>query len=271
MRIAFMGGGNMATALIGGLIAKKTPPTAISVYDPDTTKLASLHKTYQVQTAYTPMEALITAKCVIFAVKPQHFEEAAKQAAPNIIRSALILSVAAGIRTSRILEWLDHPFAIVRAMPNLSALIGKGMSALWATPTVSKVQKSQAEAILKSVGKVVWLEQESLLDAVTAVSGSGPAYHFFLMEALEKAAISLGLPPTIAHTLVVETALGAAMLVRTSKQALQTHREQVTSKGGTTEAALNIFQAHGLEQILTDAVFAAKARATELANTFSGA
>lgn len=267
MHIAFMGGGNMATALIGGLIAQKTDPTAISVYDPDTTKLAYLYQTYHIQIAHTPKDALIPANCVVFAVKPQHFEAAAKQAAPNIIQNALILSVAAGVRTSRILEWLDHPFAIVRAMPNLPALIGKGMSALWATQTVSKTQKNQAESILKSVGKVVWLAQESLLDVVTAVSGSGPAYYFLLMEALEKAAVSLGLPSVIAHTLVVETARGAAELVGTSKQTLHTHREQVTSKGGTTEAALKVFQTYNFEQMVIDAILAAKTRATELANT----
>lgn len=262
--LACIGGGNMARALIGGLIAQGLPPAHIVVADPVEAQRTSLAQHYGVRVTASNNEAVATAQVIMLAVKPQELRNVAQQLAAQLTHRPLIISVAAGIRASDLQHWLGT-LAVVRAMPNRPALNGCGMTGLYAPAEVTDAQRQLAERILSAVGKSVWVESEAMIDAVTAVSGSGPAYFFLLMELLEAAGIELGLPLDTARSLAVQTAYGAGKMASEISDAPSLLREQVTSKGGTTEAALKVFASHDIKRIVSDAVHAAAARSAELA------
>jgi pyrroline-5-carboxylate reductase len=264
--IAIIGGGNMARSLVGGLTAHFVSAGLITVAEPVEAQRRELESNWRVRTTADNRAAARGASLVVFAVKPQQMRAVVTEVAAEIRESgAVALSIAAGIRVSDLERWLGSGVAIVRSMPNRPALIGRGISALYAPPSVPKPERSAAEAILSAVGATLWVEQESLLDAVTAVSGSGPAYFFLLMELLESAGRELGLPADAARRLSIETAYGAACMAHAHVDDPARLREQVTSKGGTTAAALAIFDEADLAGIVRRAVTAAAHRSAELA------
>ncbi|MGE0114735.1 MAG: pyrroline-5-carboxylate reductase [Steroidobacteraceae bacterium] len=266
--LAFIGGGNMARSLIGGLIAQGLPAGQIVVSDPMQAQRNQLAQQYGVQVTASNSEAAAQAQVIVLAVKPQELRAVAQQLAASIAaHRPLIISVAAGIRASDLQSWLGG-LPVVRTMPNRPALNGCGVTGMYANARVSTAQRELAERILGAVGKSVWVEQESLIDAVTAVSGSGPAYFFLLMELLEQAGVEQGLPVETARTLAIETAYGSGMMAREVTEPPAVLRQQVTSKGGTTEAALNVFAAHDLKGLVSRAVKAAADRSVELAEQF---
>jgi len=268
-QLAFIGGGNMARSLIGGLIARKREPARIVVADPVSQQLASLRADYGVRTTDSNSEAVAHADVVILAVKPQQMRAVVTGMAASLLPGALLISVAAGIQASAIRQW-GNGAAVVRCMPNRPALEGCGMTALYATTEVSPAAREQAEQILGAVGATLWVDQESHMDIVTAVSGSGPAYFFLLIEMLEQAGASLGLSREISRKLAVETAYGSGCMARTAKEPPSVLREQVTSKGGTTEAALRHLEAQNVRDTFAQAVAAAARRSAELAAEFGG-
>lgn len=267
--LAFIGGGNMARSLIGGLIAQGLPAAQIIVSDPMEAQRAQLAQQYGVQVAGSNQEAAAKAQIIVFAVKPQELRNVAQGLSSAIAHRPLIISVAAGIRASDLQIWLGG-LPVVRTMPNRPALNGCGVTGLFANAQVSAAHRELAGRIMGAVGKSVWVEQESLIDAVTAVSGSGPAYFFLLMELLEAAGVELGLPEQTARTLAIETAYGSGMMAREMSDPPGVLRQQVTSKGGTTEAALKVFEAQGMKRIVSEAVKAAADRSAELAKQLGG-
>ena len=267
--ISFIGGGNMATSLIGGLIADGRDPASIYVTDIDAAKLEVLGDTYRVQTSTDNEEAVRLASTVVFAVKPQIMAPMVKGvAAAGKAHRPLFVSIAAGVREPDILRWLGFDAAIVRSMPNTPALVGSGATALYANENVSDEQRNLAESVLRAVGLTVWVDDEHLLDAVTALSGSGPAYYFLLMESMERAGIALGLSKDQARVLTIQTAFGAAKMALESSEAPATLRARVTSPGGTTERALDALTAGGMEHLVHKALEAAHARSVELGHEF---
>ncbi len=262
-KLAFIGGGNMARSLIGGLLARGLAPNQITVSDPITSQRELLSQQYKVNVTDNNQHAIRNSQVVMLAVKPQELRRVAEDLKPDLQDKPLIISVAAGIRASDLEQWLGSP--VVRTMPNRPALNGCGMTGMYAPASVNAAQRELALQIMSAVGKAVWVEQESLIDAVTAVSGSGPAYFFLLMELLEAAGIERGLPQATARTLAIETAYGSGFMAREMAESPATLREQVTSKGGTTEAALKVFTARDLKQIVSDAVKAAADRSAEMA------
>jgi pyrroline-5-carboxylate reductase len=251
------------------LIARGLAPARIVVADPSIGQRQRLIHEYGVAAAQDNASAAQDAEVLVLAVKPQHMREAALGLAAHLGENApLTISVAAGIPHAALVRWLGPRTPVVRAMPNRPALCGYGATGLYAPPAVGAAHRALAEAILAAVGVTVWVEHETQMDTVTAVSGSGPAYFFFFMEALEAAARARGLPPEIAHRLTLETALGAAQMARESADPLAVLREQVTSKGGTTAAALAILDAADLRGIVAHAVAAADRRSAELAAEF---
>ena len=267
--ISFIGGGNMAASLIGGLIADGRDPASIYVSDVDTAKLEALADAFRIQTSSDNEEAVSLASAVVFAVKPQVMASVVKGVAiPGKAHRPLFVSIAAGVRAPDILRWLGFDAAIVRSMPNTPALVGSGATALYANPFVSDEQQSLAESVLRAVGLTLWVDDEDLLDAVTALSGSGPAYYFFLMESMERAGIALGLSKDHARVLTIQTAFGAAKMALESNDPPATLRARVTSPGGTTERALDTLLAGGMEHLLHKALQAAHARSIELGDEF---
>lgn len=267
--ISFIGGGNMATSLIGGLIADGRDPASVYVTDVDTAKLEALADAFRVQTSTDNEEAVKLASCVVFAVKPQAMAPVVKSVAvPARTHRPLFVSIAAGVREPDILRWLGFDAAIVRSMPNTPALVGSGATALYANAFVSDEQRSLAESVLRAVGLTLWVEDEDLLDAVTALSGSGPAYCFLLMECMERAGIALGLSKDHARMLTIQTAFGAAKMALESSESPATLRTRVTSPGGTTERALDTLMAGGMENLLHKALHAAHHRSVELGIEF---
>ena len=263
--IGFIGGGNMAISLIGGLIQSGVPASQIVVSEPLQKSREDLVKRFGIEVFEANSEVAHRADILVLAVKPQVMRSAiASIASFRRSRDVLFISIAAGIPIKSLERWLGGEAGIVRVMPNTPALIGAGISALFANPNVSDVGRDDAERILQAVGKTVWLAEEKLLDAVTAVSGSGPAYYFYMMEALQNAAIAEGLDAATARLLTIETALGASRLALASSESVTTLREQVTSPGGTTEAALNIMQTEKMTASYGKAVAAARRRADEL-------
>lgn len=265
--IGFIGGGNMARSLIGGLIARGTEPASMIVADPLDTQRASLAGTYGVAVTDDNTAVAKNSQVLVLAVKPQDMRAATTGIASALRNDVLIVSVAAGIRAGDIRRWAQGR-AVVRCMPNRPALEGCGMTALYAPPEIGADERRRAEEILSAVGATVWVDDETLMDAVTAVSGSGPAYFFLLIEILEQAGVKLGLPTEVAHRLAVETAYGAGNMARRAKESPTTLREQVTSKGGTTAAALQHLEAHNVRAIFADAIAAAARRSAELAEQF---
>jgi pyrroline-5-carboxylate reductase len=261
VKITFLGGGNMATALIGGLVAKGTDARSISVIEVSPGARERLASRYPVQIATAPTAAAQRAEVLVLAVKPQD----AKAALATIsISKQLVISIAAGLTLKTLSRWLGGYRKLVRCMPNTPALIGAGIAGLYALPEVSAEERKKAETILTAVGEAVWVPEERLLDPVTAVSASGPAYVFWMMEQLAAAAEKLGIAPDVAKKLALHTVLGAAKLAVSSSEPPATLRQNVTSKGGTTEAALKVFEAEKLAERFRRAVEAASRRATEL-------
>jgi pyrroline-5-carboxylate reductase len=265
--LAFIGGGNMARSLIGGLIGRGMDATRIIVADPLDSQLAALRSEHHVRVTSDNAAAVKDAEIVIMAVKPQEMRSVATGFAPSLSPAALIISVAAGIKASDIQQWC-HGTPVVRCMPNRPALQGCGMTALYATSDVSAAARAVAEGILSAVGATLWVDQESQMDAVTAVSGSGPAYFFLLIEMLEQAGVALGLDQEVSRKLAIETAYGSGCMARATQDSPATLREQVTSKGGTTEAALRYLETQNVRDIFMQAVAAAAKRSAELATEF---
>jgi pyrroline-5-carboxylate reductase len=269
LNIVFIGGGNMARALISGLIADSHDPRCLWATAPHKKTLEKLQADFGVQVTQSNLEGIRAANVVVFTVKPQVLKSVAMEIANLIkIKRPLVISVAAGIREADIQRWLGGKTAIVRCMPNMAAQLRCSATALYANSYVSPVEKNCAEALLRSVGNTVWLEDESQLDTVTALSGSGLAYFFYMMEALEQAAVAQGLPISIAHSLTLQTALGAARVALENKFTLANLRHNVTSSGGTTEKALNVLTAGNMASLFASALQAAKQRAHELAQSF---
>ena len=260
--IAFMGGGNMASAIIGGLMRQGLPAHQIEVVEPWDHAREALRTNYGIAAQAEAGAALQRARIVVWAVKPQTFKDAAAQARAHT-QEALHLSVAAGIRSDSIAQWLASE-RIVRTMPNTPALVGKGMSALYARPGVSDAERQSVEAIMATTGEVLWVESEKQLDAVTALSGSGPAYVFYFLEAMARAGTAMGLPAEQAHQLAVGTFVGASELARCSDEPPAVLRERVTSKGGTTYAALQSLARDGVADAFERAMRASERRAHEL-------
>jgi len=264
--IAFIGGGNMASAIIGGLVRQGHPVSQIEVVEPWEQAREALHKNYGIAAQAEAGPALQRARIVVWAVKPQTFKDAAAQTRAHT-QDALHLSVAAGIRSDSIAQWLGSE-RIVRTMPNTPALVGKGMSALYARPAVSEAERRSVEAIMATTGEFLWVDSEKQLDAVTALSGSGPAYVFYFLEAMSRAGTAMGLSAEQAHQLAVGTFVGASELARRSDEPPAVLRQRVTAKGGTTYAALQSMEKDGVGEAFERAMKAAEQRADELGNEF---
>lgn len=267
--LAFIGAGNMTGSLVGGLIADGWKPARIHVADPDPQQTKRLAQRFSVATTASNPEAINNADAVVLAVKPQIIKSVARELAPIIAqRHPLVISIAAGIRETSLRNWLGQEAAIVRAMPNTPALVQSGATALYANPLVSNEQRNLAESLLRAVGLVIWVDDEAMMDTVTALSGSGPAYFFLLMEALTSAGKRLGLPEDTARLLTLQTAFGAAKMALESSDDAAQLRHRVTSPGGTTERAISELQKSNLEGIVLQALQAATERSRELAIEF---
>lgn len=270
-RIAFIGGGNMARSLIGGLIADGYAPARIVVSEPDEARRDGLRSRFGVEVCDSNTAAAAGAAVVVIAVKPQVTGAVASELAPVLRDSdALVVSIAAGVRTSTLARWLGNEVPVVRAMPNTPALVRSGATALFANPRVSATQRDAAESIMRAVGLTLWLDDERLMDVVTALSGSGPAYFFLVMEALEHAARRLGLEAGDARLLTLQTAFGAAKMALENPGDIATLRVQVTSPGGTTERALAVLEEGRLQALFDQAVEAAYTRSVELSELLEG-
>lgn len=263
MKIAFVGGGNMASALIGGLIARGVKRNTLSAIEIVPVARSRVARKFGIHASAAADKVTAGADTLVFAVKPQDMRVAAAALAGRA-PGKLVISIAAGIRLGDLSRWLGGYRRIVRCMPNTPALIGAGASGLCALPEVSAAERRRAERILGAVGKVVWVKDEALLDPVTAVSGSGPAYVFWFIEQLAAAGESLGLTPEISRKLALETVLGSAKLAAQSADSPSVLRERVTSKGGTTEAAFRVFDEERLAERLRRAIEAASRRGAEL-------
>lgn len=264
MKVTFIGGGNMASALIGGMRRQGHAAADVQVVEPVAEARRRLSSEFGVIVAATPAELPPLGDLVVMAVKPQQMREAAMAVSPHIGRAA-VLTIAAGIRLADLRRWLGGAGALARCMPNTPALIGAGITGVYAAQEVSTQQRTAVESILSAGGKVVWVDSEDQLDPVTAVSGSGPAYVFYFIEALEEAGVALGLSADVARELAIETFRGAAELAARSDEPPATLRARVTSKGGTTERALASFDADQIKSAIARGVRAANARAAELA------
>jgi pyrroline-5-carboxylate reductase len=266
-RIAFIGGGHMAQAIVGGLCQAAYPAELLCVVDPHEAQRELLQTQWGVSTLARPEAALAQVQIVVWAVKPQAFATAAAACAPHLPPQALHVSVMAGVRMSTLAQVAGHA-KVVRAMPNTPALIGHGVTALFAGAGVVADQRAQAACVLKATGELLWVDQEEQLDAVTAVSGSGPAYVFFFLETMMQAAQEMGLSAEQARQLALGTFAGATELARRSEHSPAVLREQVTSKGGTTFAALQVLEARHVQAAFKDAMRAAQSRAHELGDVF---
>ena len=264
--IAFIGGGNMASAIIGGLLKRGLPASRIQVVEPFAEQRAKLTQQFQVAVSEAPSAALKQASLIVWAVKPQTFRDAAKQGR-TYTQAALHLSVAAGIRSDSIAAWLDTE-RVVRAMPNTPALIGRGMTALFARSAVTPVDRLAVERVIQTTGDYLWLDQEEQLDAVTALSRSGPAYVFYFIEAMIQAGTDMGLSREQAHKLAVGTFVGSSALAQSSEEPPEILRARVTSKGGTTYAALTSMEQDEIQQRFMRGMHAARQRARELGDEF---
>jgi pyrroline-5-carboxylate reductase len=261
-KVSFIGGGNMAAAIIGGLIASGTQPTDIEVVEINADARAQLAARFGVVT-HSDLSLARLHALIVLAVKPQTLPEVAAALAPRLA-GQLVVSIAAGVRVADLARWLGGHARIVRAMPNTPALVQAGIAGLYAPPAVDQDARSQAEAVLRAVGRVVWVADEPQLDAVTAVSGSGPAYVFYCIEALEAAAAAQGLAPDTARQLALQTFFGAAKLALESGEEPAVLRQRVTSKGGTTERGIAALEAAAVSHTMAQAVEAASRRSAEL-------
>jgi pyrroline-5-carboxylate reductase len=264
MKISFIGGGNMATALIAGLAGKVAASGDIHVVDPNAEALGKLREAYGVSTAPEIGAEVAASDVIVLAVKPQQMRDVALRLQSQLQNCPLVLSIAAGIRANDLSRWLKGYGAIVRTMPNTPALIGQGITGMVAMAGVSEAQREAADRILQAVGQTVWLETEDLIDPVTAVSGSGPAYVFFFLEAMQQAAVEMGLSADQGRALALATFTGAAQLAAQSDEPPEVLRQRVTSKGGTTYAAITSMEAAGVKGAIVAAAFIAATRGREL-------
>ncbi|TEA72295.1 pyrroline-5-carboxylate reductase [Allopusillimonas ginsengisoli] len=273
LKLAFIGGGNMASALAAGLIGKRCGAHDVHIIDPN--EQVRGQWTAQGATAAAQADQTLSGQHVwIFAVKPQYLKQAVESCRPYLAVDTLVISVAAGISTGTLAQWLgtaDQPWTrLIRCMPNTPALIGAGATGLLALDGVSEDDRAIAQQMLRAVGEVVWVDDDAGIDAVTALSGSGPAYVFLFLESLIQGGVEQGLAPDVARKLALATVTGATQLAGLSSEDLVTLRERVTSKGGTTAAALDVFNQEGFGAIVRQAMKAARERAAELSTEFSG-
>lgn len=268
MKITFLGGGNMAAALIAGLKARGYSMAAVQVVEPVVERRAELTESFGVRAVERLDDASLMCEALVLAVKPQQLRAALAPLAGRL-RGQLVISIAAGVRLADIAAALGSYRSIVRAMPNTPALIQAGVTGLYAPADLAAEQRQWAEAILGAVGCTVWLDDEGQMDALTALSGSGPAYVFYLLEALIAAGCEQGLPEATARLLAIETFIGASRLAQASSESLAVLRQRVTSKGGTTAAALAAFEEQGLPRALALGVAAATQRSAQLADAFA--
>ena len=266
-RIVFVGAGNMASALIGGLIARGTAPASLQAIDPSASQREALGARFGIATHAASGDPVGQADVIVMAVKPQQMREAVNALAPQIA-TQLIISVAAGVRATDLSRWLGGYSRIVRTMPNTPALIGLGATGLAMLAGGTDADRKLAESIMQAVGQTVWVDDESQLDAVTALSGSGPAYVFRFIESMIAAGTGLGLSLEQSRQLALQTVSGAAQLACASSEPVALLRERVTSKGGTTAAALSVFEARGLDAVVAQAMGAARDRSAELGDEF---
>lgn len=263
--IAFIGGGNLARSLIGGLIAAGTAPETIWVANPTLDKLASLKEKFHVNTTQDNLEAAKKASIIVFAVKPQVMPQVAQLLSPIVQETqAIVLSLAAGIEIGSLRQWLGDHARVIRAMPNVAAMVSSAATGLFAPTDVSQAARDVAESIMRAIGVTAWVENENHIDIVTALSGSGPAYFFLIMESMVDCAVEMGLSRETARLLTLQTCLGSAHLALESRDELANLRASVTSPGGTTAAAISALQDADIDGIIRQALQAARARAVEL-------
>lgn len=264
MKITFIGGGNMATALIGGLVKGAVAGNDICVVEPDARKCEQLKTDFGVAAA---MDLALAANSdvVVLAVKPQQLREVAQQLSTYLSTNTMVISIAAGIRLQDLQRWLAGHGKLVRVMPNTPALVGAGVSGIFAAAAVDAAGRSQAATILEAVGSVVWLDTEEQIDSVTAVSGSGPAYVFYFIEALQAAAEAQGFAAEAARELALQTFAGSLKLALNSPDEVSVLRAKVTSKGGTTERAIKVMESEGIKASIQLAVEGAAERSREMA------
>lgn len=266
--IGFIGGGNMASCIIQGLLANGTPPEHIHASDPSEEKSQALHQRFHIHSSTSNKDISNESDILIFAVKPQIMENVISELADIIQqKKILVISIATGISTHTMQQLLKHDAAIVRVMPNTPALVNSGMSVLFANDTTSQQQRETAEHIFRSVGQALWVHQESSIDTATAISGSGPAYFFWLMETMEAQAKTFGFSDTDARLLVAQTAIGASKLALESNVSFAELRKQVTSPNGTTAAALDTLANEKTADSFQEAMHAAYKRAIELSKS----
>ena len=262
MKISFVGGGNMARALIGGLKTNGFAMQNINVIEPDAAKRSQLKTEFGIN-ASEQLPSASNSDVIVLAVKPQQLRDLCIFLG-SLLQNQLVISIAAGIRSNDLARWLGGYQSIVRVMPNTPAQIQAGVSALYAMPDVTRSQHRQAELILQAVGQTLWLDDETKMDAVTAISGSGPAYVFYFIEAMQQSAMELGLNTEEARLLTLQTFIGASQLAAQSAEEPSTLRAQVTSKGGTTESALQTMEAAAVKSAIMKAIKAAAERSNEL-------
>jgi len=263
--IGFIGAGNMAHCLINGLISDEYPATQIWASDPSIEQLDFLNHQFHIHTTKKNEDVVSHADILVLAVKPQVMKTVLTPLAPIIQKKqSLVISIAAGITEPALSQWLGNKTAIVRCMPNVAAFVGSAATGMYANKNVSTLQRDLAETILRSVGITLWVTDEKLIDTIAALSGSGPAYFFSIMESLENTAIKLGLNQEDAHLLTLQTALGAARLAMSTNETTQELRERVTSKGGITEKALAVLESHGTHNAFAKALEAAYDRSIEM-------
>lgn len=264
--ILFIGGGNMAFSIIAGLIRHGHSAQNIMASDPEQTKLDALTAEYHIKTSTNNNKFINKCDAIVLAVKPQVLKKVVLAMTKDIqVRKPTILSIAAGVKTTSLEKWLGQGVPIIRAMPNTPALVQQGMSGLFASKTISPAAKNLAQDILLAVGEVIWVKDEELLNAITAISGSGPAYFFLLFEAMQNTALALGLDEKTAQKLITQTALGATIMASSNKLSFADLRANVTSPGGTTEKALAVFADENFKQTVDKALHSAYARSAELA------
>ena len=269
-RIAFVGGGNMASALIGGLIANGFPRESLAAADLIAAARERLERDFGIKVCADLADVVTTADTIVLAVKPQHMHAVAVALRP-LLSAQLIVSIAAGIRSDDLMRWLGGYGRLIRVMPNTPALVRAGVSGLFARAEVTAAERERAQAILNAVGETLWVDSDEMIDAVTAVSGSGPAYVFYFVEAVRKAALEMGFAPEAASRMVLGTFAGAIKLAESSAEDVAVLRERVTSKGGTTEQALARMHADKVLDNVCAAVHAARTRAAELGVAFGKA
>ncbi len=261
----FIGGGNMATALFTGLLANDIDPQQITVVEPNPEKRAQAHDVHLVKTLASVTAKSLDRNYVFLCVKPQLMQAVCVELAAMVSNTdTIFISIAAGITTSQLREWLQTENCVVRCMPNTPALLGLGATGLYSNDELIDTEKNNITTIFSSIGISIWVEQESDIDTVTAVSGSGPAYFFRMIEAMQAVAVELGLDEENAGRLITQTALGAAQMAKDSALSVQQLRENVTSEGGTTAAALNSFDENNFDHIIRQAVQSARTRSIEL-------